>query len=117
MTETVAVIPTVGNDSNGDPVAQSEPITITPLEISPGNTAIRYGFGGDLTDVEFTIYLPLRVRTAVDTWTPTEDLVRNGDEIDIRGRRCVATVQVWRSQRSGRGGVAVLARSASGKAA
>jgi len=117
VSETVSVIPTVGNDSNGDPVTQSAPITLTPLEISPGNTAIRYGFGGDLTDVEFTIYLPLRVRTAVDTWTATENLVHTGDEIDIRGRRCVATVQAWRSQRSARGGVAVLARSTSGKAA
>jgi hypothetical protein len=117
VSETVSVIPTVGNDDNGDPVAQSDPITLTPLEISPGNTAIRYGFGGDLTDVEFTLYLPLRVRTDVDTWTATDELVRTGDEIDIRGRRCVATVQVWRSQRSGRGGVAVLARSLTGKAA
>jgi hypothetical protein len=117
VSETVSVIPTVGNDSNGDPVEQSDPITLTPLEISPGNTVIRYGFGGDLTDVEFTIYLPLRVRTATGTWMATEDVVRNGDEIDIRGRRCVATVQVWRSQRSQLGGVAVLARSSSGKAA
>lgn len=117
MTETVTVIQLSGNDSDGDPVEPGEPLTVTPLEIAPGNMLIRYGTGGDLTDVEFTVYLPLRVPGA-SGYVDTDTVVRTGDEIEVRGRRCTALVQTWRSQRGGdRGGVAVLARSRSGKAA
>ena len=117
MSETVTITPTVGNDSGGDPVAQDSDITLTPLEIEPGNMLRKYGRGGDLTDVEFTVYLPLRVRTA-DGWAGIETLIHDGDEITVRGRRCTALVEIWRSGRgSARGGAAVLARSRSGKAA
>lgn len=117
MTETVTITTPAGNDSDGDPLTADEPITITPLEIAPGNMVRRYGAGGDLTDVEFTVYLPLRVRTE-DGFTPVEDLVHDGDEITVRGRRCTALLQIWRSQRgSTRGGAVVLARSRTGKAA
>lgn len=117
MSETVTITPTVGNDSDGDPVTQDADITLTPLEIEPGNMLRRYGKGGDLTDVEFTVFLPLRVRTA-DGWAGIETLVHDGDEITVRGRRCTALVEIWRSGRgSARGGAAVLARSRSGKAA
>jgi hypothetical protein len=117
VTETVTVTQLVGNDSDGDPIAAEEPITLTPLEIAPGNMMIKYGTGGDLTDVEFTVYLPLRVNTG-EGYTDTDTVVRTGDDIEVRGRRCTAMVSVWRSQRGGdRGGVAVLARSRSGKAA
>lgn len=118
MTETIAVLGPIANDTDGDPIEPGEPVTLTPLEIAPGNMLIRFGKGGDLTDVEYTVYLPLRVRTDVDTWTEVDQLIRDGDEIEVRGRRCVAMVQVWRSQHGGaRGGVAVLARSKTGKAA
>lgn len=117
MSETVTVVPAGGIDSDGNPADPGEALTLAPLEIAPGNALMRYGAGGDLTDVEFTVYLPLRVRTDPTTWTETAELVRNGDEIVVRGRRCTAWVSVWRAQRGGRGGVAVLARSRSGKAA
>jgi len=117
MTETVTVTPTPGNDANGDPVSSGSPITLAVLEIEPGNAVIRYGAGGNLTDVEFTVYLPLRTRTGVDTYVATDTLVRTGDRIEVRGKHCVASVLTWQSQRSGRGGVTVLARSKSGKAA
>lgn len=117
MTETVTITPTPGLDSDGNPTSQGSPVSLTPLEIAPGNVLIRYGVGGDLTDVNFTVFLPLRVRTDPTTWTEVSTLVRTGDEIEIRGQRCVASVQVWRSQRGGRGGVAVLARARTGKAA
>lgn len=117
MSETVTVTPMAGNDSDGDPVTPGEQVTLTPLEIAPGNMAIKYGKGGDLTDVEFTVFLPLRVSTAAG-WVDTDTLISDGNEITVRGRRCVALVEVWRSQRgSGRGGVVVLARSRTGKAA
>lgn len=116
MSETVTVTPAGGIDSNGDPAATGTPVTLTPLEIAPGNMLVRYGAGGDLTDVEFTVYLPLRIQDG-GTWTEVSTLVATGDQIEVRGRRCIAFVQVWKSQRGNRGGVAVLARSKTGKAA
>jgi len=114
--ETVTVTPTVGNDSDGDPVAQGAPITLTPLQISPGNMLNKYGKGGDLTDVEFTVYLPLRIRTATDILTAVDDVIHDGDQITVRGRVCSVLLEVWRTG-GYRGGAAVLARSRSGKAA
>lgn len=116
MTETVTVTPAAGIDSDGNPSNAGDPVTLTPLEVAPGNQLLRYGAGGDLTGVEWTVYLPLRVRFE-GSWTPTEELVRTGDDIVVRGQRCTAMVSVWRTQRGGRGGVAVLARSATGMAA
>lgn len=114
MTETVTVTPAAGIDSDGNPADAGDPVTLTPLEIAPGNQLVSHGAGGDLTSVEFTVYLPLRVR--VDgAWTPIEELVHTGDDIVVRGQRCTALVSVWRSR--GRGSAAVLARSATGKAA
>ena len=116
MKETVTITPTVGNDDNGDPVAPGAPITLTPLEIAPGNMVRRYGKGGDLTDVEFTVYFPLRIRTANNTFTPVDEVIHDGDVITVRGRTCSVLLEVWRSG-GYRGGAAVLARSRSGKAA
>jgi len=109
MSEVVTVTPTaIGNDTNGDPLPQGKPVTLYPYEIEPGNATIKPGQGGELTDVEFTVYLPIS----------DEAKIKNGDEIMVRGRRCIAIVQVWKSQRApGMGGVVVLARSKSGKAA
>jgi hypothetical protein len=117
MTETISVLGAIGNDTDGDPITVDDPVTLTPLEIAPGNALMRFGKGGDLTDVEFTVYFPLRVRTGADEWSEVDTLIHDGDEIEVRGRRCLAMVQVWRSRNGGaRGGVAVLARSKSGKA-
>jgi hypothetical protein len=118
VTETVTITTTAGNDSNGDPIAQTQSITLTPLEIAPGNMLRKYGTGGDLTDVEFTVYFPLRVRVGVNDYTDTTNVVMNGDEIEVRGKICTALVELWQSSRGGqRGGVAVLARSRTGKKA
>jgi hypothetical protein len=118
VTETVTVNSMVGNDSDGDPIASAGSITLSPLEIAPGNMLQKYGTGGDLTDVEFTVYLPLRVRTNIDTWTETADVIKDGDEIVVRGKTCTALVELWQAGRGGsRGGVAVLARSRTGKKA
>lgn len=116
MTEVVTVTPAGGIDSDGNPATPGTPVTLTPLEIAPGNLMVRYGQGGDLTDVEFTVYLPLRV-LGEDGWIDTDSLITNGDVITVRGRDCTAMVQVWKSQRGARGGIVVLARSKTGKAA
>lgn len=108
MRETVTVTRIDGNTSDGDPAPRGPSVDLPVLEIAPGNASIKYGEGGDLTDVQFTVYLPLR----------DEYVVRTGDEIVVRGKTCVAAVQVWKSQQDPRrGGVVVLCRSASGKAA
>jgi hypothetical protein len=118
VSESVTVIPArLGNDANGDPYPQGAPVALSPLEIAPGNALLRYGIGGDLIDVAFTVFFPLRVQTKAG-YADAETVIRNGDEIVVRGRKCLAAVEVWRSQRSStRGGVVVLARAVSGKAA
>lgn len=112
MTEQVTITP-VGIDANGDPVS-GDSLILPAMEIAPGNATVSFSAGGDLTDVEFTVYLPARVQSE-GSWVDTSTLIRDGDHIAVRGRICVAAVQVWRS--AGRGGLAVLARSRTGKAA
>ena len=46
-------------------------------------------------------------------WVDIETLIGDGDDIEVRGRRCTAMVKVWRSHSLG--GAEVLARSKSGK--
>lgn len=116
MIETVTVTPDGGINSDGDPDTDGATVTLIPLEVAPGNLLLKYGTGGDLTDVQFTIYLPLQVNIS-GSWTDTETLVRTGDRIEVRGRDCIAFVQVWKSQRGNRGGVVILAHAKTGKAA
>jgi hypothetical protein len=123
VTETVTVTPQVKYDTDGNPVPGSaDPVELTPLEVAPGNTLLSFGIGGELDDVEFTVYLPLRVRTGMDgtaaLYQDTTDLVADDCAINVRGRDCRARIQLWKSQRSAtKGGLAVLCRSATGKAA
>lgn len=105
MTETVIVTPRYPRDTNGDEPPAGAPYPLTPLEIAPGNTMRRFGDDGDLEDAEFTVFLSLADESKID----------DNYGIEVRGRDCFARVQVWRSQRSGRGGVVVLAKSKSGK--
>ena len=111
MTETVTVTK-VGKDPNGDPLVPGDPIVLTPLEVAPGARQLQYNTGGDLANIEYTVYFPLRVQYAGD-WVDIETLIGDGDDIEIRGRRCTAMVKVWRSHSLG--GAEVLARSKSGK--
>lgn len=106
MTETVTVTSLFGHDTNGDPTPPGTPFTLTPIAIAPGNTTRQFGEGGDLDDVEFTVYLNLS----------DEGKVKDDDQIAVRGRTCFARVRVWRSPWSARGGIEVLCHSATGKA-
>jgi hypothetical protein len=124
VSETVTVTAAVELDGDGNPIVVDpvpDPVVLTPLEVAPGNTLLAYGIGGDLDDVEFTVYLPLRVRRLVDTewlWLDVTTLVDDDSLVEVRGRTCRARVQVWKSQRSAtRGGIAVLCRSTTGKSA
>lgn len=103
--ETVVVTPQFGIDSDGNPRTDADPVTLTPLAVAPGNTLQRPADGGELDEADFTVFLSLA----------DEGKVHDDYSITVRGRECRARVQVWRSPRSGRGGVVVLARSATGK--
>lgn len=105
MTETVVVTPQFGIDSDGNPRTAGESVTLTPIAIAPGNTLQQAGVGGELDEADFTVFLALS----------DEGKVHDDYSITVRGRECRARVQVWRSPRTGRGGVVVLARSATGK--
>lgn len=105
MAETITVTPQSGYDSDGNPLPAGDPVTLTTLGIAPGNTVLTYGIGGDLDDVQFTVYLELGSAIADD------------DQITVRGKDCRARVQEWRSPWTNRGGLAVLARSTTGKGA
>jgi len=105
VTETVTVTPQSGYDTDGNPVGGGSPVEVSTLGIAPGNSELRYGTGGDLDDVQFTVYLELG--------SPITD----DDQITVRGKKCRARVQEWRSPRTNRGGLVVLARSTTGKGA
>lgn len=121
MSETITVAPPVKYDTDSKRIVDNtDPIELVPLEVEPGNSVLKYGIGGDLDDVEFTVYLPLKQRRQVDdefVWVDTTTLVVDDSVIVVRGRTCRARVHVWKSQRSRRGGIAVLCQSATGKAA
>ena len=106
--ETVVVRPQVKFDSDGNPIIPDPapvPVTLTPIAIAPGNTTRSYGDGGDLDAADFTVYLKLG----------DADKIADDYEIQVRGRDCTARVQKWQSPRTGRGGLVVLCRSATGK--
>lgn len=105
MTETVTVTPNSGFDSDGNPIGNGEPVVLTAIAVAPGNTTATFGAGGDLDQADFTVYLNLSDRA----------FIADDDQITVRGRTCRARVRVWESPRTGRGGLEVLATSATGR--
>lgn len=103
--ETVIVTPTFGYDDDGDPRPDGTPFPLTAKFVAPGNTLREFGVGGDLEQAEFTVFLELT------------DLgkVKDGYRIEVRDKDCFARVQDWVSPRTGRGVVAVLAKSGTGQ--
>lgn len=102
--ETVTVTPLFEMDADGNPVPPGTPVMLTPIAIAPGNTTRQFGDGGELEAAEFTVYLRLA----------DEAKIADDYQVDVRGKTCLARVQVWRSPRTGRGGVVVLCRAATG---
>lgn len=120
MTEQVTITPQPGHDSNGDQLAAGTPFGLSGL-VAPGNTLRTAGIGGDLDEAEFTVYLPLRSRRESATpgvweWVPVIDQLGAEFTITIRDRVCEGRAQLWDGG-GGRGGVVVLATSATGKTA
>lgn len=103
MSEIVTITPRTGNDRRGDPIPPGEPFDLRAMEIAPGNTAVRFGLGADLSDVNFTVFLPLRC----------EGRVRDGYGIKVRDLDLDARVLLWKS--GGRGALLVLAHKSTGE--
>jgi hypothetical protein len=104
--ETVTVTPGGYEwDDDGNRVPAGTPTTLTPRAIAPGATALAYEAAGELDTVEYTIYLDLGAPIADD------------DAVTVRGKLCWARVREWRSPFTGRGGLEVLCRSATGASA
>ncbi|WP_326600508.1 hypothetical protein [Rhodococcus sp. PD04] len=99
MSETIVRHRTGGFDDDGDPIPVSDPeLELVPLGIAPGATADVEQLGRHGESVAFTVYL----RHGSD--------VVDGDELEIRGKRYRARVNVWRSQRrANAGGLEVFA--------
>jgi hypothetical protein len=114
VTETVTITPDTGFDGKGNPKPGGTPFTVPALEIAPGNTQLAYGVGGDLDKVEFTVFLPLRMREA-DGWVSVAEKATDNFSVEVRERFCRGRAQVWQS--GGRGGVVVLCHSATGRSA
>lgn len=117
MSEPVIITPKAGRDTSGDPLPAGEPFTLHG-RVAPGNTTRTYQAGGDLEEADFTIHFPGRVRVEVDGewgWASVADLLPDDFTVELRGQVCDGRVQVW--DEGGRGGVIVLASSATGRAA
>jgi hypothetical protein len=114
MAETVVVTPKFGHDDDGNPVDDGTPVTLMPIAIAPGNTLQQPAAGGELDEAEFTLFFGPTVFLD-GTRQTTADLIKDDYGITVRDRPCLIRVQDWRSPRTGRGGLVVLARSATGK--
>lgn len=110
MSETVTITPEVGIDANDDPLPGGTPFSLSAL-VAPGNTTVRPGADGQLDSVDFTAYLPLRIRTDAG-WVRTSSLLTANFTITIRDQVCVGRVREWNE--NGRGGIEVLATIKSG---
>ena len=102
MAETVTVTSQTGYDSNANPIPPGGSVTLPALGIAPGNTTQSFVQGGEAEDAEFTVYLELG--------SPIND----DDEINVRGVPCRARTKKWISPWTGRGGIEVLCKSATG---
>jgi hypothetical protein len=110
VSERVTITPQVGVDANDDPLPGGVPFDVWAL-IAPGNTAVRYGADSQLDSVDFTAYLPLRVRQP-SGWVAVSSLLTDNFTITIRDQVCVGRAREWNE--NGRGGIEILASIRSG---
>lgn len=113
MSETVTVTPQAGLDAYDDPLPAGDPFTVTAL-VAPGATTTDPGADGSLDSVEFTVYLPLRIRRA-NAWVRTATALTDNFTITVRGQVCVGRAKEW--EHGGRGGVEVVATAMTGATA
>lgn len=110
MSEEVVITPQAGLDAYDDLQAAGDPITVRGL-VAPGDTTTDPGADGSLDQVEFTVYLPLRIKQ--DTgWVRTLTALTDNFTITVRGQDCVGRAKEW--DESGRGGVEIVATAKTG---
>lgn len=110
MTEAVVVTPLAGLDANDDPLPAGTPFTLRGF-VAPMGTTTEPGPDGDLDVVDYTVFLPLKVKMP-NGWVRTTVLLTDNFTITVRGQVCVGRAREW--DESGRGGVEVLASVKSG---
>lgn len=110
MTEQVTITPQAGIDANDDPLPAGDPFTLDGL-VAPGDSSTFPGADGDLDSVEFTVYVPLRVKRAGE-WVRTVAALTDNFTITVRGQVCGGRAKEW--DEGGRGGVEVLATAKTG---
>lgn len=110
MTEQVTITPQAGLDAYDNPLPAGTPFTLSAL-VAPGNTTVAPGADGDLDRVEFTVYLPLKVKR-FGVWVRTVTALTEAFTVTVRGQVCVGRAKEW--EQAGRGGVEVLATAATG---
>lgn len=99
--ELVTITPAGGQDFDGVRLPDGAPVQVPAMSVDPGNTAEKYGADGTGQEADFTVVL-------------AQGLIRDGDWITVRGRRCSARVQRRFSQHADRNEDVVLARFRSG---
>ena len=110
MTETVTITPQAGVDANDDPLPAAAAFSVAGY-VAPGNTTVRFGVDGDLDQVQFTVYLPLKIKLR-GAWARTTTALTDNFTITVRDQVCVGRAQEW--DQCGRGGVVILASANTG---
>lgn len=110
MTEQVTITPQAGLDANDDPLPAATPFTVAGL-VAPGDSTTRPGADGDLDQIAFTVYLPLKIKGTTG-WTRTTTALTDNFTVTVRGQVCVGRAKEW--DVNGRGGVVVLATADTG---
>jgi len=110
VSEILTITPQAGLDANDDPLPASTPFTLRGL-VAPTNTTVQPGADGNLDEVDFTIYLPLKIKQP-SGWTRTSALLTNNFTVTVRGQVCIGRAREW--DEGGRGGVEVLATAKAG---
>lgn len=110
MSEQVTVTPQSGLDDNDDPIEADEEFTVFGL-VAPGASRVDLGADGDLDAVEFTVYLPLRIKLTAG-WVRTTTALTDNFTITVRGQVCRGRAKEW--DLNGLGGVEILASAMTG---
>jgi hypothetical protein len=100
--EQVTITPRFGRDDEGQHLPDGAPFTVFARAVEVGNTAARYGARTSVDEVDFTVTFDL------------DTAIKNGDAIDVRGRRGYARVETDLEQWADRSQLVVYVRSVIG---
>lgn len=110
MSEAVTITPQTGMDEYDNPSPAGTPFTLHAL-VAPGDTTKKYGADGNDDRVQFTVYLPLRLKIS-SRWVRTVTALTDNFLITVRGQTCLGRAKEW--VEGSRGGVEVLASADTG---